>query len=181
MNARFIIILVVVVGVLFGIFYFGGGTPDKADPINNSGNEYAGTKHEDQGQSHIAEGAEHAPYNSNPPSSGPHHSSPAEWGVYEEPIADETLVHNLEHGGIVIAYKPDIGEEKISQLKEIFNRLPESERFGTIKAVLVPRAANSQPVQLAAWTYTLELDEVNEEAIRGFYQNHIDKGPELVP
>ena len=43
-------------------------------------------------------------YNSFPPSSGPHFQTPAPWGIYEEPIKQTILVHNLEHGGIVIQY-----------------------------------------------------------------------------
>jgi len=36
-------------------------------------------------------------------------------------------------------------------------------------------------VQLAAWTYTLDLDNVDEAKITQFYNDHVDKGPELVP
>ncbi|MDQ3941441.1 MAG: DUF3105 domain-containing protein [Actinomycetota bacterium] len=62
---------------------------------------------ENQGQQHIRPGAPHPPYNSDPPTSGPHHATPAETGFYQEPLAPETLVHNLEHGQIVIWYNPD--------------------------------------------------------------------------
>jgi len=57
-----------------------------------------------QGQTHIASGAAHPAYSSNPPTSGWHYASPARAGFYEEPIADETLIHNLEHGHVVISY-----------------------------------------------------------------------------
>ena len=58
--------------------------------------------------------------NSNPPAGGPHWGSgpcgsdptapassfcgPAPWGIYREPWAAETLVHNMEHAGFVIWY-----------------------------------------------------------------------------
>ena len=36
------------------------------------------------------------------------------------------------------------------------------------------------PVQLAAWTYTLNLTSVDAAKITQFYEGHLDKGPELV-
>jgi hypothetical protein len=57
--------------------------------------------------------------NTNPPAGGPHWGSggcprdpedappfcgPAPWGIYRKPWPPETLVHNLEHGGMVIWY-----------------------------------------------------------------------------
>lgn len=57
--------------------------------------------------------------NTDPPAGGPHWGSggcpdnpadaprfcgPAPWGVYREPWPTETLVHNMEHGGMVVWY-----------------------------------------------------------------------------
>jgi hypothetical protein len=56
--------------------------------------------------------------NTNPPVGGPHWSDncgkdpkaapafcgPAPWGIYRDPWSPETLVHNMEHGGVVIWY-----------------------------------------------------------------------------
>src|SRR3989338_5338229 len=63
-----------------------------------------------QGRDHIAVGAQHEPYRSNPPTSGSHYAQPADWGVYEQELPDEQLIHNLEHGGIWISYK-DIDQD----------------------------------------------------------------------
>lgn len=60
-----------------------------------------------QGQDHIAEGNTHPAYNSNPPTSGWHYGQPASWGAHDHELADEQLVHNLEHGGVWIAYNCD--------------------------------------------------------------------------
>ena len=53
---------------------------------------------------HIQIGEQHEPYNSDPPTSGPHYAQPAQAGFYDEALPDEQLVHNLEHGYIVIWY-----------------------------------------------------------------------------
>jgi len=57
------------------------------------------------GNDHIASvDAPHAPYNSSPPSSGPHLGNLASWGEYTETLPPELFVHNLEDGGVLLAY-----------------------------------------------------------------------------
>ena len=58
-----------------------------------------------EGAAHVADGVK-VDYRTNPPSSGAHYRSSARWGVYDKALPDETLVHNLEHGGVWISYKP---------------------------------------------------------------------------
>jgi hypothetical protein len=167
--------LFTVIGGMIGLFMLANNTPATPDVA------LLGDKHADLGQKHIKDGEQHAAYNSELPSSGPHYASATPWGIKDGEIVDETLIHSMEHGGIVIAYKPDLPPAQISQLKDIFAKLPASSRFNEVKAVLVPRAANDRPIELAAWTYTYNLDEPDAAKILGFYGSHLDKGPELVP
>jgi hypothetical protein len=171
------LIIVMVLVALIGLFMLG----NKPEPAKKSNEPLLGTKHDNQGQDHINEGASHAAYNSTPPSSGPHYATPASWGMKEAEIKDETMVHNLEHGGIAILYRPDLPKDQIDKLKQIFDGLPVSEQFNEVKAILAPRSSNSAPIQLAAWTYTLDLQTADKAKITEFYKDHIDKGPELVP
>jgi Protein of unknown function (DUF3105). len=71
---------------------------------------------------HIALGEIHPPYNSDPPTSGPHTAALARWGVHSEPIAKETQLHNLEDGGVVINYDCQDCPELIERLKVIADR-----------------------------------------------------------
>ncbi|MDZ4284196.1 MAG: DUF3105 domain-containing protein, partial [Patescibacteria group bacterium] len=48
--------------------------------------------------------ADHDPYTSNPPTSGPHYPDAIKAGVYDEPVAEEYLVHNMEHGHVILWY-----------------------------------------------------------------------------
>lgn len=171
------LVLVLVVGAMIGLFALGNGSSSSPKQATS----LTGDKHANLGQKHIQTGAQHDAYNSNPPSSGPHNTSPTPWGIKDAELPDETLVHNLEHGGIEIAYKPDLPQAQIDQLKKIVAALPASTQFNETKAVLVPRAANDRPIELAAWTYTLSLDVVDSAQITEFYNGHLDKGPELVP
>jgi hypothetical protein len=46
----------------------------------------------------------HLVYNSRPPSSGPHLGELASWGESDLQIPPELYVHNLEDGGVILAY-----------------------------------------------------------------------------
>lgn len=168
------IALVVGVGILLGLFFINSNNQEAENPR-------IGTMFDELEPLHIAIGQEHEPYNSNPPTSGAHYGQPAEWGTYEEQLPDEQVVHNLEHGGIVISYRPDISEDQLNSLRQIFERLPNSRLFNNQKAILMPRAENESLVALTAWQYLLELNEVDEAQILAFYESHVDKGPEQVP
>jgi len=142
---------------------------------NATGEPLMGTFFESQGQAHIAVGAAHDPYNSNPPTSGPHYAEPADWGVYDRELPDEQLIHNLEHGGVNIFYKPGgVNQETIDKLKLIQRAFPR-------KTVLTPRSVNNKPITLTSWTYLLELDSFDEATVREFIRRNKDKAPEYFP
>ena len=126
-------------------------------------------------QQHIAVGESHEPYNSNPPTSGPHYEKTARSGFRTDVIADEHIVHNLEHGDIWVSFHPRVSDEIKNELK----------KFGAAKVVVISREANETDIALAAWgrldTFNL-IDEPNtEQRIRDFINRHINKGPERVP
>jgi hypothetical protein len=129
---------------------------------------------ENQGQTHIEEGAvDHPQYNSNPPTSGWHWPQPAAWGVYKAQEPDERLIHNLEHGGIWISYLPGTDPAVVTKLEDFANRYR--------KVVVEPRAANEKPIALAAWTHNENMDSFDEREIVKFIEAYYDKGPEKVP
>lgn len=63
-----------------------------------------------QGRDHIKVGESHPPYNSNPPTSGPHYENPVSAGVYESEYPDEALIHSLEHGYVIVSYNCGVRE-----------------------------------------------------------------------
>ncbi|MDP3741016.1 MAG: DUF3105 domain-containing protein [bacterium] len=126
------------------------------------------------GRNHIAVGAEHEQYNSNPPTSGSHYEQWAKWGIYEQQLPDEQLIHNLEHGGIWISYKDKDNREIFDQLKDV------AEDY-SIKIILTHRPENDSPIAVAAWTRLLKMDNFDEKQIRNFIKAFINKGPEQVP
>lgn len=116
-------------------------------------------------------------YNSNPPTSGDHITSEAPWGISSSPRSDIALVHNLEHGGIVLQYRPDLEEAQRQQLEKVARELLRRNR----KLVLAPRPENEDPITATAWGRILRLQSVDADAIQGFFSAHINQGPERVP
>lgn len=134
-----------------------------------------GTTIPDQGAEHIALGTPFE-YNSNPPTSGPHFATPAEWGVYQEEIADQILIHNLEHGGVWISYTPGLDPALVAKLEGFHHE------FGR-KIIVAPRAANDTNIALAAWNHLDKFSaaEFSEERVRAFIKAYRNRGPEFVP
>jgi len=89
-------------------------------------------------------------YNSFPPSSGPHHPNPAVWNAYDEPVAQNHLTHNLEHGGLVIQYGEDVPQATVDEIVAWYRADPN----GIIVAPLpdVEQAKKlADRITLAAW------------------------------
>lgn len=128
----------------------------------------------DQGREHVT--GSHPPYNSNPPTSGWHNPQAAEWGVYKGELSDEALIHNLEHGGVWITYRPGISEEIVRRMEGFY------EKYGR-KIIVTPRAKNDSDIALAAWNRLdkFSLEEYSDERVDKFIQAHRNKGPEYVP
>jgi len=154
------IVAVIVGGSAYGLYYL-ASLPEKprlgeAFPI--------------LGQEHIAVGASHPAYNSNPPTSGWHYAQPAEWGVYQKELLDEQLIHNLEHGGIWISYK-DVDNVTKTKLEAIGKKFSGS-------TVVIPRSANDAKIILASWGRLEKLESFDEARITDFIKANTNKSPE---
>ncbi len=141
-----------------------------------------GVQHASQGQEHIAQGQTHKPYNSDPPSSGPHRSdaqAPAQWGVYAQEVPEEVFVHNEEHGGVVVTYSPTLlPTDQLKRLQALFAPPYSNPKFTPSKAIVTPRTKDTHAIELAAWTWTLSLDKYDEATLIKFYFQHEGKSPE---
>jgi hypothetical protein len=92
---------------------------------------------------HLANPDANVTYNSFPPSSGPHYQSPAPWGIYEDPVKQTILVHNLEHGGIIIQYG-DVGEQTVKDIQSFYQDDPNG-------LVVSPYPKLGKKIALTAW------------------------------
>lgn len=136
-----------------------------------------------QGQNHIQIGEPHDPYTSEPPTSGPHYDAPVQAGFYDEAPQDEYLVHNMEHGHVIIWYNcTGLSAEACDQLKADIRNVMGSAGLsvitGTLKLVAVPRPTLDNPIVLTSWGHMQELDRFDRDAILTFIRAYRDEAPE---
>lgn len=112
----------------------------------------------------------HEPYNSKPPTSGPHVSSKAPWGITTTQIPDELQVHNLEDGGVILQYNPvKTTTSTVQELETIVH--PHYLKGKNI--ILEPYAEMDSPIVLTAWTRLLELPAIDKNAIEEFINAYV--------
>ncbi len=89
-------------------------------------------------------------YNSFPPTSGPHNPTPAIWNIYTEPVPELNLVHNLEHGGVVIQYGKSVPRSDVDGLLDWYRKDPNG-------LVIAPLPALGDKISIAAWSAKVNL------------------------
>ena len=135
---------------------------------------------------HTQDPKERIKYDSNPPTNGRHFIVPADDGAYSEAPTDEQLVHNLEHGRVIIWFKPSLPKSERADLKALFDE-------DTYQVLLVPRANMPYQVAASAWNgepapsgigRLLTCDRTSDgmwDALRTFRDEHRSNGPEPIP
>lgn len=166
-------ILVLGVAILLVVVLFGsGGTTDPGS---------TGVRQTDAGGTHITDGTQGSGYTSVPATSGQHWNSatsPGPWGVYPTAQPQERMIHNLEHGGIVIWYQPALlAAEDLTALTQFVQQQITTERF---KMILVPwsGADFGHPIAVTAWNWLLYLDTADLDKVRAFTDAHYGDAPE---
>lgn len=124
-----------------------------------------------------------------PPSAGGHYGAWAIWNFYIEPVDPRRVVHNLEHGGVVIWWGPKVPAATVEKLRAFYDESPNG-MFGT------PLAGLGSKVALSAWTgdpsrYTRNgyfgighvavCKTFDEQAFTTFRDAYRGNGPEGVP
>lgn len=117
-------------------------------------------------------------YPTNPPVGGPHWAAPAQWGAYPaDPPPDERLVHNMEHGGVIIWFDPTlIKGADYERLFALYQQLAGL----NYRTMLTAHTGMETPLAVTAWGALLRLDTVDEAQIEQFYMAYILQGPECV-
>jgi len=123
-------------------------------------------------------------YDSNPPSSGPHYVTWANFQEFSEPVDDRYLVHSLEHGAVLLLYKcEDAGcpAGLVEGLREVRNAIatdPLCDPSIRVRVIIAPRPKNDVMVAAAAWGYTYRADCLDAASLTQFVNAHYAMGPE---
>ncbi len=136
--------------------------------------------HANEGATHIA-CTSPAVYNTEPPSSGSHYPTWAAYQTYATPIPWGNLVHNLEHGAIVIVYNcPEACVGEVAAVQAWIDALPADPNCGANRIILAPDPTLSVRFAATAWQWTLRSDCFDAAVFTRFFTDHYSHGLELV-
>ena len=122
-------------------------------------------------------------YNTTPPSNGSHYFSPAIWDFYTEPAKPLQVVHNMEHGGVVIWWGDKVPSSTVERMRAFYNESPDG-MVGT------PLASLGNKVAITAWTapaggtgtgHAAVCTSFDEDAFATFRDAYRGEGPERFP
>jgi hypothetical protein len=123
-----------------------------------------------------------------PPSGGAHYGLWAIWSFYRQPVDPRQVVHNEEHGGVIIWWGPDVPSSTVDQLEAFYQQKPEG-MLGT------PVAGLGKKIALTAWTgdpakyyrgsygmgHIAVCSSFDQKAFAAFRDAFRGKGPEGIP
>jgi hypothetical protein len=85
------------------------------------------------------------PWNTDPPSNGQHYPLWAVWGFYTEPVNPRMVVHNEEHGGVILWWGSKVPKSTVTKLNAFYSQQPIGV-FGT------PYPSLGKKIAITAWT-----------------------------
>ena len=122
-------------------------------------------------------------YPTNPPSGGDHWPRWAAFATYDAPVRREMLVHDLEHGAILMLH--DCAECGAA-ITDVFHKV--EIEYGldqkcipsgsTARFVIAPDTDLDFPVAMAAWGATYNATCIDEPSIKAFVDAHYATGTE---
>jgi hypothetical protein len=126
---------------------------------------------------HIDEGAP-LTYAHRPPSSGMHYGTlpqPQEYRMYDTPLTPGRWVHMLEHGAVVVLYRPDLCDDAcVQQLGKFYDSAPRSNLVGVRHLAITPYQDMDHAIAVVAWGYLDEMDQVDLDRITADFKSKVD-------
>jgi hypothetical protein len=122
-------------------------------------------------------------YPTNPPSGGDHWPQWATYQKHTDAVPREMLVHNMEHGGVVLWYKcTDACPEVVAALEEVYDGAksdcPLLTNSAHARMVLVADPKLDTPIAASAWGATYTATCIDTESLAGFVAKVYGHGPE---
>lgn len=122
-------------------------------------------------------------YPTNPPAGGNHWPRWAAFATYDAPVRHEMLVHDLEHGAILMLH--DCAECGTS-ITDVFSKVQIDHGIdqkcipsgGTARFIIAPDPDLDFPIAMAAWGATYNATCIDEASIAAFVEAHYAKGTE---
>jgi hypothetical protein len=183
----------------------GGGSSADVDPqdvtkvaaaMRAAGCTFRSTPAEASNQ-HMSDPDQKVAYKTFPPSSGVHNPGTAIWGNYRLQADPRQLVHNLEHGGVIIWYGPNISARDRGELDAFYDDDPDGIVITPLEdsypRVTYPKHEPlGSKIALTAWTtkagqtdtgtvYIATCPRFDAAAFAAYRDAFRGKGPERAP
>jgi hypothetical protein len=128
-------------------------------------------------------------WSTSPPSGGSHYGLWAVWGFYRTPVNPRLVVHNEEHGAVVMWWGPKVPKATVDKLATFYDQGSDG-MFGT------PYAGLGNKIALTAWTgdptryykngyygigHIAVCPAFNQKAFAAFRDAYVGQGPEGIP
>jgi Protein of unknown function (DUF3105) len=142
-------------------------------------------EHEEEGSEHVEAGTT-VDYETSPPTSGNHWPTEnlSASGFFPSEVPNESLVHNMEHGQIVIWYSPDAPQNTIDNLETFADAANDGDSPGSggEPIIVVPFAdvPEGKTYVMTGWTKSQACGGYSLAAINDFRIEVQGQGPEQV-
>ena len=132
---------------------------------------------------HVSSETAKIKYNTDPPSNGSHYFQPAIWDFYTTDANPIQVVHNQEHGGVILWWGSKVPQATIDKLRAFYDSSPDG-MLGT------PYPSLGSKVAITAWTapsggmgegHAAVCPTFDEKAFSAFRDAYRGKGPERFP
>jgi Protein of unknown function (DUF3105) len=166
------VVVAAILGVGIALAVRGGGS----DTAASSGSGVCGRVQTfpQQPRTHVLKLPKGFKYNSFPPTSGPHNPTPAIWNLYTEPVPELNLVHNLEHGGIIVQYGSRVPASTVDKITEWYRESPNA-------LIVAPLPKLGNKVAVTSWQHLMMCSGFDEKTFTGFRTAHRYNAPEKFP
>jgi hypothetical protein len=187
---------VVALIVVVALVAFGGGTPSGKKVgklMTAAGCTFSSNKISvPGGKTHIARLTGKFPWATNPPDGGAHYPLWSVWGFYTQPVNPRMVVHNMEHGGVILWWGTQTPQATVSDLKALYDEQ-------TTGVLGTPYANFGSRIAITAWTgnsttyqhggdygqghiaVCLHWNAATKKAFEAFRDTYRGHGPEGVP
>ena len=169
--ASLVIAVLVIASFAFASFSGGGGPAERGSSEGYV--DGVGIQVDIEGATHVVEGT-NVDYQTSPPASGDHWPTPGRCGFFEDGLPDERVVHNMEHGNIVVNYNLPLASD-VSALRNALDGIGLNNIWG------VARAYDGIPtgqVALSTWGIIDTFVGIDRDRISRFFEAYSGGGPE---
>jgi hypothetical protein len=95
--------------------------------------------------------------------------------MWETPLSPGRWVHMLEHGAVVVLYRPDLCDSAcLQQLGEFYDSAPRSTLVPVRHVAITPYRDMDHAIAVVAWGYLDEMDQVDKDRVMADYKAKVD-------